>query len=126
MDNHLWFGEVAIEKISPPRQVCIKNTRPPQGAAIPLPIGTKKAKIVQYLKESGVVVGKTGNDCSVVDSFRLMVNAGNSENMKQMDRNYRQRERQMKLSRIDLYLKMNDVAKAKELMKEVEDKTARE
>mmetsp|Transcript_7523 Transcript_7523/g.14265 ORF Transcript_7523/g.14265 Transcript_7523/m.14265 type:complete len:90 (-) Transcript_7523:454-723(-) len=32
----------------------------------------------------------------------------------------------MKLSRIDLYLKMNDIAKAKELMNEVEEETAQE
>jgi hypothetical protein len=43
-----------------------------------------------------------------------------------MDRNYKQRERQMKLCRIDLYLKMNDIAKARELMKQVEDETTQD
>jgi Predicted ATPase with chaperone activity len=107
------------------RSMRVNNTHPPQGAAIPRPIGTKKAKIVQYLKESGVVVGQTSNDNSMVDSSIASINA-NNEITKRMDRNYRQRERQMKLSRIDLYLKMNDISKARELMKEVEEETSKE
>jgi hypothetical protein len=126
LHNHPKFDPMTSTEEANNRSKRVNNTRPPQGAAIPRPIGTKKAKIVQYLKDSGVVVGKTGNDYSIVDSSSLTVNAGNSEITTRMDRNYRQRERQMKLSRIDLYLKMNDVAKAKELMKEVEDETARE
>jgi len=77
------------------------------------------------LKESGVVVGQSYNDYSVVDSSSANSNV-NSEITKRMDRNYRQRERQMKLSRIDLYLKMNNIAKANELMKEVEEEMTQE
>jgi hypothetical protein len=104
----------------------VNNTRHPQGAAIPRPIGTKKAKIVQYLKENGVVVGQPSHDCSVVDSSSAAMTKVTSEITKGMDRNYKQRERQMKLCRIDLYLKMNDIAKARELMKQVEDETTQD
>jgi hypothetical protein len=79
------------------------------------------------LKDSGVVVGQPSNDYfSAVESSSVTVNAGNSEITKHLDRNYRQRERQMKLNWIDLYLKMNDVVKAKEPMKEVEEEKANE
>jgi hypothetical protein len=86
-----------------------------------------KGTNVQYLKDSGVVVGQPSNDYSAVESLSVTVNVGNSDITKRLDRNYnRQRERQMKLNRIDIYLKMNDIEKAKELMKEVEEETANE
>jgi hypothetical protein len=104
----------------------VNNARLPQGAAINRPIGSKKAKMVQYLKESGIVISDSTADGNINDNLSLANKSTNSDEItKRLDKNYGQRERQMKLKRIDLYIKLNQLEKANALMKEVEEEEER-
>jgi len=98
----------------------INNMCMPQGATIEHPIGTKKAKMVQYLKESGVFISDSIGDDNVNDNS-CVTNKSNDDLTNRLDKNYRQRERQMKLKRIVLYIKLNQMEKANELMHKVEE-----
>jgi hypothetical protein len=101
----------------------VNNAALPQGATINHPIGSKKAKIVQYLKDSGVVV--TDDRKSPNDNLSVSNKSATDDISRRLEKNYSQRERQLKLKRIDLYIKLGQMDKANALMKEVEDEEER-
>lgn len=103
------------------RRKCILNAALPQGATINHPIGSKKAKIVQYLKDSGVVV----TDRNTSDNLSVSNKSTTDVISHRLEKNYSQRERQLKLKHIGLYIKLGQLDKANALMKEVEDEEER-
>jgi ribosomal protein S8 len=96
----------------------INNSHRPQGASIERPIGSKKAKIVKYLQESGVVVGGEAID----ESNSVSVNTNTASSIEQLlQNNYQQRERVMKLKRVKIYIELGEKDKARVLMREIEE-----
>jgi hypothetical protein len=101
----------------------VNNAVLPQGATINRPIGSKKAKSVQYLKDSGGVVVTDRNSTS--DNLSVSNKSATDDISRRLEKKYSQRERQLKLKRIDLYIKLGQMDKANALMKEVEDEEER-
>jgi hypothetical protein len=99
----------------------VNNAALPQGPTINRPIGSNKAKIVQYLKDSGVVV----TDRNSSDNLSVSNKSATDDISCRLEKNYSQRERQLKLKRIGLYIKLGQMDKANALMKEVEDEEER-
>ena len=108
-----------------PSEIAMKhvdNAHMLQGATIELLIRIKNAKMVQYLKDSSVFISDSIGDDNVNDNSCFM-NKSNDDITEHLDKNYGQRERQMKLKHIDLYIKLNQMEKANELMWEVEERS---
>lgn len=91
----------------------INNNHLPQGATMQRPIGTKKAKVVKYLQESGVIIGG--------DKLEDSVSHASSTRIEELlVKNYEQREKSLSLKRVQLYIQLNQMEKARELMDEIE------
>jgi hypothetical protein len=97
----------------------VNNCHRPQGASIERPIGSKKAKIVKYLQESGVVLAGGGQ---IDESNSVSVNTNTTSSIEQLlQNNYQQRERAMKLKRVKIYIELGEREKARKLMRDIEE-----
>lgn len=95
---------------------------PQQGATINHPIGSKKAKIVQYLKDSGALISDTSGDRNTNDNLSASNKSTSDDITTRLDKNCGQTECQMKLKCIALHIQLNQIMeKANLLMREVEE-----